>query len=159
MTGSLETECLSNLKDREKSDQSSILEYSDSSPTHIGVVSSPGKHMVECADEILEELGMPEWALNKFLARRAGYQRNSAVDDAHEQAYEDAELGPIYRNHLQESEAAEKKIEEIVERILSGEDIVLVFYEEDDQKCHRHYLKEKIEQQLKTERSDFNLRA
>lgn len=89
MSGWIDETNYSDVKEKYLSTQSSLASWSDSSTTHIAVTSLPRGSMEEYVDEVLFELGMPECVLRRFLQRRAEYKTNSAVENAHEKAYED----------------------------------------------------------------------
>lgn len=160
MTGRLQEISFAELKQQQQSSQASLSEYCNESETYIAVVSEPRRNIEDIVDEVWPELGMPTWALKKFLARRAGYQTNSAIDDPHNQAYIDMNLSAIYYNHLQNSNEAKRRIAESVNRLVAGENITLVCYETGGDKCHRHLLIDKISKQVeRRESSKFTLRA
>lgn len=139
MSGSVDEIDYATLKQRVGSAQSSLGDFSDDTPTYIAVVSLPRGDISDIVDETAPELGMPERALKEFLATRSGYRSNSAIDDPHNQAYDDVGLSETYRDHLT-TDAAIDTIDDVVERVLDGEDITFVCYEEDGEKCHRHLL-------------------
>lgn len=160
MAGRLDETSYAVLKERKLSDQAEILDYTGDETTFVAVVSEPRGHMLEVVDEWWPELGMPEWALKRFLERRAGYRTNSAVEDAHNKAYEDTHLSGIYQKHLNENEEARQRLHEAVERLVSGEDITLVCYEQDGEKCHRHILMDVIQGRVESRQNcKFKLRA
>ncbi len=160
MSGRLQEISFSELEERQQSSQSSLDQYSDSETTYVAVVSLPTSRIEDATDEVWTEVGMPEKALKTFLARRAGYRGNSAINDPHNQAYEDVGLREIYHEHLEKSCAAQDRIRDTVERVVSGENITLVCYEPDGQKCHRHILIDKISEKVESrEACKFELRA
>jgi hypothetical protein len=161
MSGRIDDISFSKLKEKRLSSQSEIVDFcSDENTTYIAVVSLPRDSIEEYVDMVWQELGMPEWALKRFLERRAGYRGNSAVENPHEQAYEDVHLHRIYQSHLSDSEAAQDRIDELVERVVSGEKISLVCYEEDGQSCHRHILVDIIRERVERRKEcKFTLRA
>jgi Protein of unknown function, DUF488. len=160
MSGRLKEIAFSELKEKHLSPQSSLTEYSGTEPTYIAVVSEPRGNIEDVADEVWTELGMPEWALKKFLARRAGYRSNSAISNAHNQAYVDMDLDSVYKRHLQKSNEAQARVLEAVERLTSGENITLVCYESSGEKCHRHLLIDKIADRVaERENCRFELHA
>ena len=160
MSGRLEETAFANLKEQQQSAQSSLSEYSNESETYIAVVSEPRRGIENYVDEVWYSLGMPSWALKKFLARRSGYRGNSAIDDPHNQAYVDMNLRNIYQSHLKNDEAAQGRISEAVERLTSGENITLVCYETGGDKCHRHLLIDEISKRVESrENSKFKLSA
>jgi hypothetical protein len=160
MSGRLQEISFSELEERQQSSQSSLDQYSDSETTYVAVVSLPTSRIEDATDEVWPEVGMPEKALKTFLARRSGYRGNSAIDDPHNQAYEDVGLREIYLEHLEKSRAAQDRIRDTVERVVAGENITLVCYEGDGEKCHRHILIDKISEKVESrEACKFELRA
>jgi uncharacterized protein (DUF488 family) len=97
---------------------------------------------------------MPAQALQNFLERRSGYRSNSAIDNPHNRAYEDENLSTIYQSYIEQSYEANKRLDETVERLLSGENITLVCYEQDGEKCHRHILVDILEERVEERKSD-----
>jgi len=160
MSGRLKEIAFAELKEQQQSAQSSLSEYSNDSETYIAVVSEPRGGIEDYVDEVWYSLGMPSWALKKFLARRAGYRGNSAIDDPHNQAYVDMNLTSIYHSHLEKDSAAQGRIDEAVERLTSGENITLVCYETGGDKCHRHLLIDRISERVESREScKFELSA
>lgn len=146
MSGRLKERDYYTVREGYESDQRSLDEWTDSDETLIAVVRKPRDTGIdEMCDEWWAELGMPEWALKKFWELREGYRMNSAVDDPHEKAYEDANLSAIYYKHLHNSEGAQKRVNELADRLDAGENIVLVCFEQGDDSCHRHMLLDVVE--------------
>jgi len=160
MSGRLEETAFAKLKEQQQSAQCELVEFTDDTPTYIAVVSEPRRGIEDYVDEVWYSLGMPSWALKKFLARRSGYRGNSAIDDPHNQAYVDMNLRSIYQSHLKNSDEAQSRISDATERLTSGENITLVCYETGGDKCHRHLLIDEISKQVESrENSKFTLRA
>lgn len=139
MSGNVDEICYSVLKERTVSSQSELGDFSNDKPTYIAVVSMPRGGIEDIVDEVARDLGMPQRALKEFLATRSGYRSNSAIDDAHNQAYEDVGLAETYRDHLTSDDVIDT-VDEVVERVIDGEDITFVCYEKDGDSCHRHLL-------------------
>lgn len=152
MSGQLDEIAFSVLKAQQQSAQSSLSEYSNESETYIAVVSEPRGGIEDYVDEVCRPLGMPSWALKKFLARRSGYRTNSAIDDPHNQAYVDMNLRSIYQKHLQK-DSVRSQISDLTERLTSGENITLVCYETGSDKCHRHLLIDEISERVERRES------
>lgn len=150
MAGRIDETHYSKLKERKLSDQSELGKFTDEQTTHIAVVSEPRGNISDITDEMWPELGMPQWALYKFLEKRSGYRTNSAVEDPHERAYSEMNLSAIYQKHLKESDEARARLHEAVERATSGENITLVCYEESGESCHRHMLVDIIRERVQS---------
>lgn len=150
MSGRIDETNYAEVKEKHLSSQCELAEFTEQQTTYIAVVSLPRHGIEDAVDEVWPELGMPQWALKRFLKRRAGYKTNSAVDNPHEKAYEDVSLHGIYQSHINESKEAQERLHEAVERLTSGENITLVCYEEEGESCHRHMLldiiRERVEQ-------------
>jgi hypothetical protein len=162
MSGRIDETNYSEVKENHLSSQAELAEFTEQQTTYTAVTSLPRRSIGEYVDEVWPELGMPEWALNRFLERRAGYRGNSAVDDPHERAYEDVHLNGIYQNYLNESKEAQNRLHEAVERLISGENITLVCYEDAGQSCHRHILVSVIRERVESREDckfDFKLRV
>lgn len=160
MSGRLQETNFSELEKRQQSTQSSLSSWSDNDTTYVAVVSRPTHGISDTVDEVWTELGMPEKSLKTFLARRDGYRGNSAIDDPHNQAYADVGLSDVYTDYIENSAAAQHRIREAMERVVSGENITLVCYEEDGKNCHRHILIDEIRDRVEEREScKFTLRA
>lgn len=149
MSGRLNETSFAEVKEQQHSSQSSLAEYSDTGPTYIAVVSEPTGGIEDYVDEVWEPVGMPSWALQKFLSRRSGYRGNSAIDDPHNQAYVDMNLSSIYERHLEKDDDAERLLTEATDRLCAGENLTLVCYEESGERCHRHRLIDEINKRVK----------
>jgi len=160
MVGRIDETNYHEVKQRHLSSQCELNDFTKQQTTYVAVVSEPRGGIGRFVDEVWPELGMPEWALHKFLERRAGYRTNSAIDDAHNTAYEEVGLHGIYQDHLSNSSAARERINEAVERILSNENITLVCYERGGDSCHRHILVDVIRERVQSRQDcKFKLRA
>lgn len=122
--------------------------------TAISVVTEPTGGISDVCDESMPSLGMPLEKLNLLRKRRAEIQENRDVTDteAHNQAVADLKLEEAYRNHL-EQEHISRKIDELAERVIEGETITIVCFEKHPKWCHRHILKEEIENRIKRARN------
>jgi hypothetical protein len=117
--------------------------------TAISVVTEPTGGISEVCDESVPSLGMPLEKLNLLRKRRAEIQENRDVTDteAHNQAVAELDLEEIYRNHLKQEHISEK-VDELAERVIEGETITLVCFEKHPKWCHRHILKEELENRV-----------
>ena len=159
MSGRIEETNYEDAKQRYLSDQCELTEFTNSDTTYIAVTSLSRGSIEKYVDEVMDELGMPQRALTLFLKKRAGYRGNSAVEFPHEKAYDEADLEDAYRKHIQHPHPSHS-ITELVERVVSGENITLVCYEEEGKSCHRHILVDEIKSQVESrENCEFTLRA
>lgn len=150
MNGSLETASVSQVEDERDHGQASLYDYgeSDDPNTYIAVVSEPNDTgILEVTDEWFPSLGMPSRKLNEFRRLRSGYNSQDPVE-CHNKAYIKCDLDSSFESHALCNDEASSRIEEIAERVESGEQIVLVCFEKEPKKCHRHKLKELIENEI-----------
>lgn len=156
MTGRLTEACYASVKEEHESDQQLLTKYSTEQDTTIAIVRKPGNSsIVAYCDEHMPELGMPRKPLQLFHELRAGYRTNSAVSDPHNKAFSDANLEKEYHEYLTDSVKAQNAIQEIAQRVRFGENIRLVCYEEDGERCHRHLLMDIIEDRISSSESKF----
>lgn len=147
MSGRLSQTDYHSIRDEYDPDQSSLFDYGgDANATTVAVVRLPRETGIdEMCDEWWPELGMPEDALKQFWSLRSDYRANRDVDNPDERAFREAGLGPRYREHVRNSDEAQQRLNEAVERLEDGEDLTLVCFEEEGKPCHRHILCEFIE--------------
>lgn len=149
MIGQLDETYLTALQQQDDT-QSSLFDYSeDEDPqTNIAVVIKPNETgILDVVDEWRPALGMPNWKLTEFQKLRANMNEINSVQ-AHNKAYERLDLDETYKSHLRFNTQAQKRVNELIERLHDGEDITLVCFEKPPKKCHRHVLKEHIENRL-----------
>lgn len=150
MTGTLRETHLHDLRQQSTPDQSSLFDYSNNeeNDTKIAVVSDPNDTgILEHTDEHMPELGMPRWKLDEFRKIRSGFNEVDPVK-AHNRAYTRLDLDDVFESHVEHHTEAKSSIEEIVKRLREGENITLVCFEGKKKNCHRHKLKEIIEEKL-----------
>lgn len=148
MVGEISERDYYSVRDNYKSDQSSLLDWSDDDETLVAVVSRPGDTGIDdMCDEWYPELGVPDDTLVSFWETRTGYRTNSAVEHPHDKAYDDCEIDSRYYEYVERSTEAQERVAEIIDRADAGEDIVLVCFEKEGQQCHRHTLLDIIEEQ------------
>lgn len=152
MTGEIHEMYLSELHSHTTSeDQMSFSEFTgeedDQYGTKIAVVTDPTGGIVEAADEFIPELGMPEEELNLFRSTRAELNMDDGVE-RHNRAAEEVNLSQRYSDYINKDSIAQEKIEGLAERVLDGENITLVCFEKEPKWCHRHVLKEHIEEKV-----------
>lgn len=117
----------------------------------VGVVSRPTGWFEGAIDENHPELGPPEDLLDAFKDRHEDLKTRGMCDDgAHNAAWEELGFEERYREHVASSDVATAAVDDLVSRIRSGEDIVLVCFEDDNKRCHRHVLVSIIEDRLES---------
>lgn len=115
----------------------------------VGVVRRPTGWFKGSVDENYPELGPPDDLLDEFKDRHEDLKVQGMCDEgAHNAAWEELGFEERYREHIESSEVANAAIDDLVSRIQSGEDIMLVCFEDENKHCHRHVLVSIIEDRL-----------
>ncbi|MFP8952585.1 DUF488 family protein [Natrialbaceae archaeon A-arb3/5] len=118
--------------------------------TLVGVVREPTGWFHAAVDENRPELGPPAEVLASIRTTEEDLKlRGLCEEGAHNAAWEQVGFGEAYREHLAESPAAKTALEELVDRLESGESLALVCYENTEKKrCHRTILRERLEERV-----------
>lgn len=148
MAGRLQEADYASVRETHDPEQVSLSEWSSSGPTTIAVVRRPGDTGIdEVCDEWWPELGMPEDALDDYWKLRGEYNRNRFVssNEAANRAFVEADLRERFDRYVRDTPAAQKKLDEIIDRLEDGSDITLVCFESGGKKCHRHLLMDMLE--------------
>lgn len=113
----------------------------------VGVVRRPTPWFWAQVDENVPELGPPADLLDEFKERYEHLREQGMADaEAHNAAMEDVGYDERYRSYLDESDETRAAIDALRNRLESGEDVVLVCYENTDEKrCHRTLLRSELE--------------
>ena len=149
MSGTLDETHLAEIRSDDEQQQLLTAFGGGSNETLIAVVRAPNDTgILDATDEWMEPLGMPSFALEQFWGKRSAYRDNSSISNAHNEAFDEINLHDKYVSYLRNDEDAQACIDEIIERLQSGENITLVCFEGDGKKCHRHILHDYIERQL-----------
>ena len=114
--------------------------------TLVGVVRSPTHWFSPVVDENHPALGPPQTLLEQ-IKRRAEELEADGLDDAeaHNTAWDDVDFERRYREHLNTDDDAQTAFEALHTRLLDGEGLVLVCYENTETKrCHRTILREEL---------------
>jgi hypothetical protein len=115
----------------------------------VGVVRRPTGWFRDTVDENHPELGPPEDLLDEFKDRHEDLKIQGMCDEgAHNAAWEELGFEERYQEHIETSEVASETIDDLVSQIQSGDDIVLVCFEDENKRCHRHELVSIIEDRL-----------
>jgi hypothetical protein len=107
--------------------------------TKVGVVrrATPWFHGV--VDENVPAVAPPEDLLERFKDRCDDLEMQGlCAEGAHNAAWDELDVEERYREHLADSAPAREALEDLRHRLEEGEDLVLVCYENTEQKrCHR----------------------
>jgi hypothetical protein len=113
--------------------------------TLIGVARRPTGRFRSLVDENHPVLSPPEALLEEVESRREDLKRRGLCEEgAHNAAWEEVRFAARYEEHLDATEDAGERIAELVSRVRGGEDIVLVCFEGENERCHRHLLLDRI---------------
>jgi uncharacterized protein YeaO (DUF488 family) len=106
--------------------------------TLVGVVRRPTSWFRAGVHENRPSLGPPDALLDRVRERTEDLKLQGVCDaGAHNAAFEELDVAERYREHLASGAAADA-LAALRERVGDGEDIVLVCYENTDEKrCHR----------------------
>jgi len=152
MSGELGETNFYHLRETHDPDQLQLSDYcSTTGETTVAVVREPNDTgITEVCDEWMQELGMPRDVLEDFWEVRGEYRRNDAIRGASNRAYGVCRLDERYEEYIRDSAEAQARVDEIVERLESGEDITLVCFEGEGQACHRYRLIDMINSRLES---------
>ncbi|WP_049972764.1 DUF488 domain-containing protein [Haladaptatus cibarius] len=118
--------------------------------THVGVVRRPTGWFRTTIDENYPALGPPPDLLDEFKRRHEDFKMQGLCDEgAHNAAWDEVGFEDRYRAYLTETAEAQDAVAELTDRLRNEEHLVLVCFENTDQKrCHRTLLKKYITEQL-----------
>lgn len=118
--------------------------------TRVGVVRKPTRWFHGVVDENVPALGPPAELLEDIQDRKAALEAEGVPDaEAHNRAMAEAEYDARYAEHLDTDPDARTAADDLQERLAGGEDIVLVCYENTDEKrCHRIPLRARLQASL-----------
>lgn len=123
--------------------QHDLVDLEEATP--VGVVRRPTGWFHGVVTENLRELGPPETLLDELSQRREDFAMGGMCDEgAHNAAWEETEFAERYQQYLDSDATAAAAIERLQNRLRDGEDIVLVCFEADGKRCHRHRLCEML---------------
>jgi hypothetical protein len=114
------------------------------SETLVGVVRRPTPWFHGAVDENEPRVAPPPGLLDDAKARQAELEADGLDGDrAHNGAWDDVNFDSRYREHLASDDDAQEAIGELRDRLDAGEGLVLVCFENtDDKRCHRTILRE-----------------
>jgi len=127
--------------------QHALVEVGDA--TLVGVVRRPTGWFRGLVEENHPDLGPPEALLSEVNERHESLAARGMCDEgAHNAAWAETDFARRYREYLQGSDEAETAVEGLVGRITNGEDVVLVRFEGENTRCHRHLLVDHLRDRL-----------
>ncbi|MFB6120900.1 MAG: DUF488 family protein [Halobacteriaceae archaeon] len=120
--------------------------FDSGSATLVGVVRRPTSWFRAAVHENVPALGPPADLLDEVQAREEALKMQGVCESgAHNAAFEEADFEARYREHLSSGAAADA-VADLRARLDDGEDLVLVCYENtDDKRCHRTTLADVLE--------------
>lgn len=114
-----------------------------------GVVRRPTGWFRGTVDANYPELGPPEELLSETKDVQERFEAGGMCDEgAHNAAWEEVGFAERYREHLAASEAVAATLGGLADRIRAGETVVLVCFEGDNKRCHRHVLVEELRERV-----------
>lgn len=113
----------------------------------IGVVRRPLPWLYGAVDENRPALGAPSDLLDEYHDRVEALTKDGLDDPAaHRRAWDDVDFEARYRAFLDSDPDAAAALDDLQRALDGGEDIVLVCYENTDEKpCHRTILRDRLE--------------
>ncbi|MFB6163914.1 MAG: DUF488 family protein [Haloarculaceae archaeon] len=119
----------------------------------LGVVRRPTGWFRGQIDENRPELGPPEDLLDEVKDEQEALKLQGMCDEgAHNAAWENADFEARYREYVDGSSDAQAALDSLADRVRDGETIVLVCFEGDNKRCHRHALVETLRSRVDEEK-------
>ncbi|WP_424018544.1 DUF488 domain-containing protein [Halorientalis pallida] len=127
--------------------QHDLVTFEDA--TLVGVVRQPTGWFHGAVDENRPALGPPENLLEATKQRHEDLKMQGLCDEgAHNAAWDEVGFEERYREYVRESPDAQAVLADLAERARDGETVVLVCFEGEDKRCHRHILVELLDERL-----------
>lgn len=115
----------------------------------VGVVRRPTPWFSGVVDENRPALGPPDDLLDEVKARTEDLKLQGLCEEgAHNAAWEEVDFDGRYREYLDTSGEAREAMDDLVSAVESGKDVVLVCFEAENKRCHRHTLREVLQARL-----------
>lgn len=115
----------------------------------VGVVRRPTGWFRSVVDENYPELGPPEQLLEETKGIQEDFASRGMCDEgAHNAAWEETNFADRYREYVRGSDAVDDRLASLVDRARNGQTVVLVCFEGEDKRCHRHILREELQSRL-----------
>ena len=117
--------------------------------TLVGVARRPTSRFRALVDENYPDLGPPEALLEEARSRREDLKaRGLCEEGAHNAAWEDTRFASRYEDHLDATDGVEERLAALADRVRGGEDVVLVCFPGENERCHRRLLGERLRNRL-----------
>ena len=118
--------------------------------TLVGVARQPTGWFRSAVDENHPSLGPPPELLDEFKQRHEDFKLQGMCDvGAHNAAWAELSFDNRYLTHIEETKGTQETISDLVNRLEAGEELVLVCFENTNQKrCHRILFRNHIADQL-----------
>lgn len=128
--------------------QHDLIEIDDDARL-VGVVRRPTGWFRSAVDENRPELGPPETLLDEVKEHQEDLKMQGMCDEgAHNAAWENCSFADRYRDYLDDSPEAQATLDELAADVRDGETVVLVCFEGENKRCHRHTVAEEIEHRV-----------
>lgn len=115
----------------------------------VGVVRRPTGWFRAAIDENVPALGPPEDLLDETKGRAEELKLAGLCDEeAHNAAWEETDFADRYRAYLADSADAHAELARLADLVRDGEDVVVVCFEGEEKRCHRHLLVERLRERL-----------
>ena len=116
--------------------------------TLVGVVRRPTGWLRSVTDENVPALAPPADLLDETEARHEDLAMAGMCDEgAHNAAWEEVGFEDRYRDHLHDPKP-QAALDALERRLRDGEDVVLVCFEGENERCHRRLLQSILETRL-----------
>ena len=115
----------------------------------VGVARQPTGWFHGAVDENRPALGPPQDLLAETKQRHEDLKMQGLCDEgAHNAAWDEVGFEERYRDHVRESADAQAALDGLAAHVRDGETVVLVCFEGEDKRCHRHVLVELLDERL-----------
>lgn len=149
MTGTVEHMSLAEARKNNSSSQTRLSSFGsngDRDTTYIGIVNSDDGDVAQTVDEMKPALAPPDDLFYQWLETKKKLENDRAVTNtmAHNQALDRVDYRERFGKYLDSNGEALAALEELTERVLNGEHIVLVCYCGEGKWCHRESVTETL---------------
>lgn len=118
----------------------------------VGVVRRPTGWFRTLVDENRPTLGPPESLLSETQERREEFAARGLCDEeAHNAAWDAVDFRARYREYVATNADTQRALAELTVRVRDGGSVVLVCFEGESKRCHRHALVERLRERVDDE--------